>query len=186
MFPDHPIGWLVFTISGACALGSIELLLVGLVRTWWAGRNGEETLQRVDVLTREGNATEALAVARRLRGSVAGVVVAGLRAADEATSEQAMADAAIEERKRLMADVRALDVLGAIAVLLPLVGTAIMAGLGDAAIPAEEWRWALLLLAVGFGTAIVATLGRFWLTARIRRLAVDMAKGAALVYNTAR
>ncbi len=181
-FVTTTIWWLV----GSAAVGCLIEVVLGLGRTWLASRHGEEALQRAEVLTRDGKIEDAVRIARGLPGPVSEVLVAGLSAPDEESAERAMAEAAAAQRKRLAEPVRTLDVLGVTAVALPLLGAAIRVLLGDGANQTEEWQRTLFVLAVGLGTAIFATLGRFWILARIRRIVVEMEKGAAVVYNTAR
>ena len=184
--PYGPVETVVLWLLGMAATwGGIELG-VAFIRIWGASRHGDEALQRAEVLTREGRIEDAVRVARRLPGPVSTVLVAGLSAVNEAEAEKAMADAAASERRRLSASIRLLDVVAAAGVVLPLVGLAIARFRSDATPGPHDLYDSLLVLALGLGTAILAVLGRFWVHARVRRIVVEMEKGAAVVYNTAR
>ena len=186
---DAFTSWLfsfVVAVLLICAVATVAQLALGLFRTWSANRSGEEAWQRAEVLTREGKSAEALAVTRRLPGPVSAVIAAGLEARGESAAHLAVESGLDAERTRLMGDVRRLDALALIALLLPVAAAIIVALAGAGPAPPADQASVLLVLALGLGTAILAVLGRFWILARVRRIVVEMEKGAAVVYNTAR
>lgn len=183
---------LVAVVLIVCGVITAGALAFAAARYWGASRHADEVLQRVAVLGREGRIDEALGVAHALPGAVSAVLLAGLPQADEAVAEAVMAETAAARRLELGRPATMLEwaasasiltpaagLVGAIAALAPVGGTDLVALLG-------LMRPALGHLAGGLAIAAAATLGRFWLLSRIRRLAIDMEKGAAVVYNTAR
>lgn len=172
----------VFLIVSA-GLAVIEQGLTAAVRVWYARRNGDEVRQRVEILSREGRLDDALRVARNTPGSVSTVLLAGMGEAEESHAETAMKAAAARELDRVGVERRVLDWAGPIALFTPLALGAWLAYGGGTTRQLDAW---LYLMSAGLGVAILAALGRFWLLARLRRLALDMEKGAAVVYNTTR
>ena len=160
----------------------VEQALTAVVRLWYASRNAEEVLQRVEVLGREGRIDEARRLAGLLPGSVSTVVLAGL-GRPEPDAEVAMKRAIASELRRLSSERHFVDWAAIAAVAIPLAFGAWLRSTDR--LGAELGGW-LFLVSVGLATAIGAVLIRFWILSRLRRLAVDMEKGALVVYNTAR
>jgi hypothetical protein len=190
--PDHVWVGLLRLSQLACAVGCVAFFLRGMLATWRAARHAEEVLQRVEVLTGDGRAAEVMQVLQTLPGSTAAAIAAALAdpAAVGANAERTVDGTIQSERSRLSAHVRALDLVGALALMVPIAATAwaLLDDRYDAGAGAEALSWEPILVAAvaGLSIAIAATLGRFWILARVRRIVVDMEKGVAVVYNTAR
>ena len=146
------------------------------------GTNAEEALQRMEALGGSVSVADARAIDRIAPGSVAAVLLAGMSQPDEVGAEAAVRRHQAEELGRYDRDLAAIERAGAGALLVPAAfGVWLLrAGPGPAL---GGW---LHLAAIGLGIAIAATLVRAWILTRLRRLALDMEKAAAVVYNTAR
>lgn len=176
-----------------CAALVVTVVAVSGYRLWSAGRRSDEVLQRVEALGREDRYDDALTLVRETPGPVAAVLAAGLERAHAPVSgaaEAALTLAALEQRAGLERGLGALAATGAVALLLGLL--ALVLGLLDAtrAVAATDRLEAargvagleagLLGLALGLGVALMAAVGRYWLLGRVRRLAIEMAKGTAV------
>lgn len=181
--------WLLILLC-ACALLLLLTLTTSARSVWHSTRNNDEVLQRVEVLAREGRVEEALEVAHGLGGAASSAVIAGLTRRDEAEAEQGIREVGRAHLAAFRGKLRLFEWIGAAALLGPAAAAVDLLGVGseglDALRETGELYAFLALTAWGLGIAILATLGRFWLISRLRRLAVEMEKGALVVYNTAR
>ena len=178
------MGYLIFSAALALALFG-----AGVAAQWTARRNNDEVLQRVEVLAREGRVEDALGVAHALQGASAAVLIAGFTRATEAEAEIAMERARGAQRDTIGWYVSALDRLSLAGQLLAAANALYLLVLipgGPGFFDRFAQGMALTFCGMGLSMAIPATVGRFWLLSRIRRLAIDMEKAAAVVYNTAR
>ena len=179
----------VFLVLTGLLVDPLWLIPAALVRVWLARRHTDEVLQRVTTHVAAGRIDDALKAARWLPGAVSSVILAGLESPDEAEAEVAMAAARQRELARHAVEPVLAAWVATFGLLAPqayAVTRLAVAARSDAALSASDVRMWLILTAAGLTLAVLVTLGRFWLVARIRALAGDMEKGAAVVYNTTR
>ena len=177
--------WLPLLLA-ACAVVVVATLADTIRAVWRAARNNDEVLQRVEILGHEGRVEDALEVAHGLGGAAAAVVTAGLTRPDESDADRAIEEVAAAQRAPFELRARVLEWLAFVALIGPAAAAVERIAADARGFDGGALQALLGLAAAGLAIALAATLGRFWLLTRLRRLAVDMEKGAVVVYNTAR